>query len=332
MIQFFLAAGAAAAAVKGAQKLYRAYKTYKAAKGINENANDLIKEWKEKVDSARKEADSKLKEYGQYKMDTWTGPIKDFAETFGRIHNIDFTDRTDFGEFKSFADTGEAIQDFKNKSIKFKELAMGLTGSGAAGGLTALGAYSAVGVLGTASTGTAIGTLSGAAATNATLAWLGGGSIAAGGFGIAGGTAVLGVLVAGPALLVLGFTMDNKAQKNLEEAMTNRAKAEEIEEKLKTVVNLCNKITELTKQFNGTAHKLVDDSLKPFTEHMKFIIKEHGTDFRSYPEVCKETVEMAFKTALTLRDLMDVAILNEDGSITDNAKEKAKNFNDSSEG
>ncbi len=64
--------------------------------------------------------------------------------------------------------------------------------------------------LGAASTGTAISSLSGVAATNATLAWLGGGSIAAGGGGIAAGTAVLtGITVgatASVALLALGVT------------------------------------------------------------------------------------------------------------------------------
>ena len=42
-------------------------------------------------------------------------------------------------------------------------------------------AFAAVGTLASASTGTAISALGGAAATNATLAWLGGGTIAAGG-------------------------------------------------------------------------------------------------------------------------------------------------------
>lgn len=55
---------------------------------------------------------------------------------------------------------------------------------------------SAVMAFGAASTGTAISSLSGAAATNATLAWLGGGSLAAGGGGMAAGTAVLGTITA----------------------------------------------------------------------------------------------------------------------------------------
>lgn len=49
---------------------------------------------------------------------------------------------------------------------------------------------------GTASTGTAISALSGAAATNAALAWFGGGALAAGGGGMAAGQALLAL--AGP--------------------------------------------------------------------------------------------------------------------------------------
>lgn len=54
---------------------------------------------------------------------------------------------------------------------------------------------------GTASTGTAISALSGAAATNAALAWLGGGALAVGGGGMAAGNAFLALAGASPALL-----------------------------------------------------------------------------------------------------------------------------------
>ncbi len=61
---------------------------------------------------------------------------------------------------------------------------------------------------GTASTGTAISALSGAAATNAALAWLGGGALTAGGGGMAAGTTFLALAgpigwgIAGATLLV----------------------------------------------------------------------------------------------------------------------------------
>jgi hypothetical protein len=71
---------------------------------------------------------------------------------------------------------------------------------GIVGGSMALGAWALVSAIGTASTGTAIGTLSGVAATNATLAWFGGGALAAGGAGMSGGMLVLGGIVAAPII------------------------------------------------------------------------------------------------------------------------------------
>jgi len=82
-----------------------------------------------------------------------------------------------------------------------------LTGLG-----TSAAIYGAVGSLAAAGTGTAISSLSGVAATNATLAWLGGGTLAAGGGGIAVGTLALGGLLAGPAVLVGSFFLHGKAE------------------------------------------------------------------------------------------------------------------------
>lgn len=89
-----------------------------------------------------------------------------------------------------------------------------VAGGAGVGALTALGAYGLVGALGTvATTGTAIGGLSGAAASSATLAWLGGGALAAGGLGIAGGTAVLGGIAAAPVVIAFGVFRQVKAGK-----------------------------------------------------------------------------------------------------------------------
>ena len=72
----------------------------------------------------------------------------------------------------------------------------------AAGGAAAYATFTAAAMFGTASTGAAIPGLSGVAATNATLALLGGGSLAAGGAGVAGGTMLLRGIVAAPAALL----------------------------------------------------------------------------------------------------------------------------------
>jgi prefoldin subunit 5 len=85
-------------------------------------------------------------------------------------------------------------------------------GSGTVAGTSAgIGAWALVSTFGAASTGTAISTLGGAAATNATLAWFGGGALAAGGAGVAGGTAILGGIVALPLVYFAGRGLHNKA-------------------------------------------------------------------------------------------------------------------------
>ena len=92
-----------------------------------------------------------------------------------------------------------------------------------AGGTMAVGVWSLVTLFGAASTGTAISGLSGAAATNASLAWFGGGALAAGGTGIAGGMTVLGGIVAVPLFYVAAKSSHKKA-KEFEDA---KAKVEE---------------------------------------------------------------------------------------------------------
>lgn len=98
----------------------------------------------------------------------------------------------------------ENAPDFEYDSVKitasidsFEQALQSIKGAGL-GGVTGLGAWGLVSSFGTASTGTAIGGLTGIAAHNATLAWFGGGALAAGGAGMAGGVLVLGGLVALP--------------------------------------------------------------------------------------------------------------------------------------
>ncbi|HFI8538431.1 TPA: chemotaxis protein [Escherichia coli] len=87
--------------------------------------------------------------------------------------------------------------------------------TGAAAGFAV---YSGVMAFAAASTGTPIAALSGAAAYNATMAAIGGGSLAAGGMGMAGGAMVLGTAVAAPLIAIAGWAYDRHATKALENA------------------------------------------------------------------------------------------------------------------
>lgn len=129
---------------------------------------------------------------------TWTGksPLGNKAHRGCRANSRSESD---------FTDTLKEAQLKTGKSI-FSLLGADVLGSGAGavvGAGAATATYLTVAGIATASTGAAISALSGAAATSATLAAIGGRSLAAGGLGIAGGTAVLTGIVALPVLVVL---------------------------------------------------------------------------------------------------------------------------------
>lgn len=67
-----------------------------------------------------------------------------------------------------------AITQTESENVRNARLASNIAAAKITGAATSAGIFGLVSTLGTAGTGTAIGTLSGAAATNATLAWLGG--------------------------------------------------------------------------------------------------------------------------------------------------------------
>ena len=180
----------------------------------------------------------------------------------------------------------------------------------------AFGAYSAAGLLGTAGTGAAIAGLSGAAATNATLALLGGGTLAAGGLGIAGGTAVLGGLVAGPAIAVMGFMMDSRADKNLDMARSNRAKARGAEEQMKLAGDACRAIGKRADMFRDLISQ-VDTLFRSLSEKMEAVVKEKGTDYRDYGEEERKTIAMALATAGAVKAVLDTPILTKEGAVTE---------------
>ena len=112
--------------------------------------------------------------------------------------------------------TAQEFEELQKKvAASMVELATSLgasaAGGGAAGVATAAGAYAAVSSFATASTGAAISGLSGIAARNATLAWLGGGTLASGGGGIAAGASTLLTISMAPLSIVPGIVMSAKA-------------------------------------------------------------------------------------------------------------------------
>ena len=151
----------ASARIKNAKKQYdRRRKKYEGAE--------------QRYESRRKEADARFNAFGKRRLEALTtlGRAVDFLKK-AKIRDRDLEQQLKI--------TPQQLARWESASVQASEVLGGLYSSGVAGASTAAGVYGLVSTLGTASTGTAIGTLSGAAAKSATFAWLGGGSLAAGG-------------------------------------------------------------------------------------------------------------------------------------------------------
>ena len=195
-----------------------------------------------------------------------------------------------------------------------KDAGLGL-GAGVSGGAAiAFGAYNGTMMLATASTGTAISTLGGAAATNATLAWLGGGAIATGGGGMALGTMVLGGIVAGPALAIFGHIMGNKGEEALNTSRSNLEQAKTIQEEAKLVVTSLKAIEEVTVLADTTFSK-VNRELRRAVQSLEDVIDTYGEDFKAFTQESRKVVFKTVKYAQLIKAMIDTPILDIDGKL-----------------
>lgn len=212
------------------------------------------------------------------------------------------------------------VDEIKNLSVGSAVLlgALGGAASGTAGGIAAAGgAYAAIAALGTASTGTAISSLSGAAATNATLAALGGGSIASGGGGMAAGALVLGTASLGIGLMVgsLIFTVSTvKLSKKVEEA---KAQADKTEQQINEICTLLMDLQNTSIRYEDALAKVNALYLHHYYRLFKMVMLDEQTDWNTYTDEEKKIVEHTVLLVKLLHSMckVPVAIQPENGPL-----------------
>ena len=310
---------AAASGTIGVGKTVKAVVNTREARSINQDASASIDEAKTALEAQRDLCRDALTNLGKEKLFILNSSIQSFIQTFQRIKNIDFQTSEGLEELNKMPLDHKEFEELK-EMVNFafhiaESAAVGTVG----GALTAIGAYGVATTFAAASTGTAIASLSGAAATNATLAFFGGGSLAAGGLGMAGGTAVLGGLVAGPALLVMGLIGGAKASKELENARANQAQAQVICEELHQGGLACEAIQRRCNMFYNLLARL-DAYFLPLEYRMEDIVESEGEDYRQYHPESKKTVAACAAAVSSIKAVLDTPLLTEDGSLTEESE------------
>ncbi|WP_405378538.1 hypothetical protein [Phascolarctobacterium sp.] len=322
-IPFILGGLALAAAGYGVKKGIDAKDDQDTANRLNESAQEIVDKATKRAKSSRTKCSNSIQKLGNQKIQVLNESVIPFIEIFKKINNIELEESRGLEELKKLKIDKNFFVELRQMGDMASSLAGGIASGTAMGAVTAFGAYGIAGTLGVASTGTAIGTLTGAAATNATLAFLGGGAISAGGLGIAGGTAVLGGLVAGPALAVLGACAASKAEANKEKAYANIAKARRFEEEMNTVATLCNGIGARARLFDRLLAQL-DEIFVSQTNALITIIQNTGCDYRKYDLQEKQVVAGSLSTLTSIKAILDTPILSENGTLTPESQQIAQ--------
>ena len=323
-IPIILGAAVLAAGAFGVKKGLDAKRDFNEADKTNEDGKDIVYKADHALSYSHDKANDALESLGRIKFEIYKFKIIPFVDSFNKIKHINFQGDRINRDLNNPMDQKE-FKSIEELALRMKDIAVGGIASLGAGGLTGLAAYGSVGLLASTAGGTAIGTLSGVAATNATLAWLGGGSLAAGGFGMAGGALVLGGLVAGPALAVGGMMLASKAEAAKEDALSNLMEAKVYAEKIALAKSATDAMRAHILELTNTLVAL-DKIFSPLLEGLQSLIEHSRKDFsgmvdyETFSEEDQKGVMMSFAAAKTIKNVLEVQIFDERGIITEASK------------
>src|SRR5581483_2343235 len=214
------------------------------------------------------------------------GPIRDYVRLVGHMKDLQLSGIA-LDATPEFVRTFDV--DVEDVDVSSLEVLKALATGGAA--------VAAVGTFATASTGTAIGALSGAAPTNATLAWLGGGAVAAGGGGMAA-----------------GIVVHHKGRQALVEAKEDAVQAEVTIRELETARTVARGIRLRAAQMTTVVEQLGELCGRRNEELGRLVGR--NDDYSAYDDDDRRTVMLAMTAAETLRAVMDVPVIDDQGTLT----------------
>lgn len=291
-------AGAAIVAIgEGIGLLIVASKDNEEADELNTESQVAFEEAKERLDISREQCAKQLEELGQLRRDIGASQIKEAAFLLSKIRRIESSGDVDRPTLPPVSD--RELREMRTISDSASSGAFVL-GTGA-GALVAAGGFGIASmVAGTAGT--------------ATLAWLGGGFVAA-------GSVLLGGIFVAPAILVGGLVQAAEAEESLAQAIRNHAEVKEVVSKMRAATSVLKAIRRAAKQCYQTTAKLSDrtalilDDLEAVIEKRSFL---GVVEYSRLNESDKRKVYTAVEFVRGLNTLIRAPILTKEGALDEN--------------
>lgn len=307
-IPLILGAVSIASAAHGVKKGIEGANDLSAAKDLRYQAASLSKAAEKNMESANFRAMDRLEKLSVTKLHILSESMSDFIVNFERIKNIEFKESAGIDELKNFSEYKTELLELKEASLEAKDIIKGSAASIAIGTAVSKGTQAAVLHLVTK------GGLAGAAASNHTLALLGGGAKAAGGLGMAGGAAVLKGLGIGSAVSLAGSIFASQAKKKYNDAEAEYCQAEALDEHATNTCIILNGIMVRASQLRGVL-QILNQYFITNIQDMHNIIETTGEDFRNYSVDEQKSIVGCMHLASTIKAILDTTLLNANGEL-----------------
>jgi hypothetical protein len=308
-IPFLLWGAAALAGAIGIGKGIEASENNAKAKEYIDDAQNIFDDAKYRLEVQQGDTANFLESLGKTKLFCWSNTIGNFINLFGKFKNVCFENAPNIDVKLQNLLKENNLNNMVVASLKAQEVVKGGIGALSTGALAGIASYGGAMMFASASTGTAIASLSGVAATNATLAWLGGGSLAAGGFEMAGGVIALGGIMLGPVFAVAGFLMAAKSEENLAEAKQHYQEARNAVEKMETIISLLSSISRLSNLYESFISKFgqkIDNLSKQVQEIYE---REYELQRKSFANIIRSLFFIKTKVDYRLLSIQDQKLL-----------------------
>ena len=296
----------------GVYKLFCGKSDLDNAKKIDAQSQEKYKKIQYSLNNTRNTATLSLQNLGRKKLDIYTsGSGVKFLEVASKLKNMPPNEFE--GVLEKVRPASDILQELRDIQVSFKEIAGGLLASGGSGALASIAALGGVQALAAAGTGTAISTLSGVAATNATLAWLGGGTLAAGGLGMTGGLVMIGGIAVAPMLLLGGLVFASKGKKALEQAKENQAKVEAFDKSAKAICDNLDKLRQASEQMISVLGSM-DGLFGRYVDRLAPVVAVNE-NYAEYTLENKKLVKNCFMFNDHMKSLLETKLMDQDGKL-----------------
>lgn len=311
LIPVALAGTALAGALFGVKKGVDAYQDKKLTDELRQEAEKIYDESQKSLEATRVKADEEFQKLGELQRRIVDRSLASYSELIDRLKILD----SDTHGHAINSEILDGITPLQENIVTLQNSLGSIVGGSIAGAMAGFGAFGSAGLLATASTGTAISTLSGVAATNATLAWFGGGSLAAGGLGMAGGTMVLGGLVVGPALAVGSWFFAKCMEEKKIDAhiylLQIRALCQEMSQESLAWHDIVYRTTQKAEMLKGLDEKLFDHISKIWR-----IVAKQGDEVAKWTTEEQKELKTMIQLAETTYAVINAPIMSDEDDLT----------------